>query len=160
MGLTLEQFGWVKGTMGMLAVIFGNIFGGILLSRYGFKKCIWPFAIALNLPNLVYLYMAYFHPGLGLISVLLAIEQFGYGLGFMAFTVFIMQICTSEYKTSHYAIATGIMAFGMMIPGMLSGALEVAVGYKLFYWIVAGISLPGLITIPFILKTPVIAEQK
>jgi len=160
LGLTLEQFGWVKGTLGMIAVIIGNIYGGVLLSKYGFKKCIWPFALALNIPNLVYLYMAYAHPGLGVITVLLALEQFGYGLGFMAFTVFVMQICNGEYKTSHYAIATGIMALGMMVPGMMSGSLQVAAGYKMFYWIVAGLSLPGLFTIPFILKTPVIEQGK
>jgi PAT family beta-lactamase induction signal transducer AmpG len=78
----------------------------------------------------------------------------------MAFTVFVMRICAGEYKTSHYAIATGIMALGMMIPGMLSGAVQVAVGYKTFYWIVAAVSLPGLFTIPFILKTPVLNQGK
>jgi len=160
MGLSLEQFGWIKGTVGMLAVIIGNIYGGILLAKHGFKKCIWPFAMALTIPNLVYLYMAYFRPGIAVITLLLAAEQFGYGLGFMAFTVFVMEICAGEYKTSHYAIATGIMALGMMIPGMLSGVLQVAYGYKVFYWIVAGISIPGLLTIPFILKTPVIAEER
>ena len=160
LGLSLEQFGIVKGTVGMIAVILGNIYGGILLSKHGFKKCIWPFALALNIPNLVYLYMAYAHPTLPVITVLLALEQFGYGLGFMAFTVFVMRICAGEYKTSHYAIATGIMALGMMIPGMLSGAVQVAVGYKMFYWIVAAVSLPGLFTIPFILKTPVLNQGK
>lgn len=154
MGLTLHTFGLIKGTYGMIAIIAGNILGGFLLSRFGFRKCIWPFALALTVPNLVYLYMAYAHPAPSVIGLLLVAEQFGYGLGFMAFTVFVMNICEGNFKTSHYAISTGIMALGMMIPGMLSGFLQMHFGYKMFYWIVAVCSVPGLLTVPFILKIP------
>lgn len=160
MGLTLTQFGFIKGTVGMIAIIVGNILGGILLAKYGFKKCIWPFALALTVPNLVYLYMAYAAPSVTVIAILSTLEQFGYGLGFMAFTVFVMKISTGGYKTSHYAISTGIMALGMMIPGMLSGVLQVAYGYKIFYWLVVLVSIPGLLTIPFILKTPALSDGK
>ncbi len=154
LGLTLTQFGLVKGTYAMLALIIGGISGGVLLSKYDFKKCIWPFALALTLPNIVYLYMAYFRPSLSTIAVLLCFEQFGYGLGFTAFSVFIMKICSGKYKTSHYAISTGIMALGMMVPGMLSGKIQMALGYKDFYLLVLLLSIPGLLTIPYILKTP------
>ena len=68
--------------------------------------------------------------------------------------VFIMLICSGKYKTSHYAISTGIMALGMMVPGMLSGKIQMALGYKDFYWLVLILSVPGLLTIPYILKTP------
>jgi PAT family beta-lactamase induction signal transducer AmpG len=155
----MTQFGLLKGTFGMAAVIAGNILGGVLLARFGFKKCIWPFALALTLPNFVYLYMAYAFPSSGVIGILLALEQFGYGLGFMAFTVFVMRISSGGFKTSHYAISTGIMALGMMAPGMLSGAAQTAAGYKMFYWFVIAASVPGLFTIPFILKTPVIENE-
>lgn len=158
MGLTLQTFGLIKGTYGMIAVILGNIIGGLLLARFGFRKCIWPFALALNVPNLVYLYMAYNHPPATTIGLLLVAEQFGYGLGFMAFTVFIMKICEGSFKTSHYAISTGIMALGMMVPGMLSGIIQMHVGYKMFYWIVAVCSIPGILIVPLILKVP--ATQK
>lgn len=160
LGLSLQQFGYIKGTLGMVAIILGNILGGVLLARYGFKKCIWPFALALTLPNFVYLYMAYAHPSVPVITALLAFEQFGYGLGFMAFTVFVMMISRGQFKTSHYAISTGIMALGMMIPNMLSGIVQVEVGYKAFYWLVMGVTIPGLFTIPFILKTPVLQGGK
>ena len=160
LGLSLENFGFVKGTLAMIALIIGNISGGFLLAKYGFKKCIWPFALALTLPNVVYLYMAYFTPSLTTIAVLLCFEQFGYGLGFMAFTIFVMLICAGKYKTSHYAISTGIMALGMMVPGMLSGKIQMALGYKDFYWLVLILSVPGLLTIPYILKTPCLNNVK
>ena len=160
LGLSLVDLGLVKGTYAMIALIIGNISGGFLLAKYGFKKCIWPFALALTLPNIVYLYMAYFTPDLTTIAVLLCFEQFGYGLGFMAFTVFVMLICSGKYKTSHYAISTGIMALGMMVPGMLSGKIQMALGYRHFYILVLILSVPGLLTIPYILKTPCLNNVK
>ncbi len=160
LGLSLVDLGLVKGTYAMIALILGNISGGFLLAKYGFKKCIWPFALALTLPNIVYLYMAYFTPDLTTIAVLLCFEQFGYGLGFMAFTVFVMLICSGKYKTSHYAISTGIMALGMMVPGMLSGKIQMMLGYKHFYLLVLILSVPGLLTIPYILKTPCLNNVK
>jgi Arabinose efflux permease len=160
LGISLKVVGVIKGTYAMIALIIGNILGGFLLAKYGFKKCIWPFALALTLPNIVYLYMAYFRPSLSTIAVLLCFEQFGYGLGFMAFTVFVMLICSGKYKTSHYAISTGIMALGMMVPGMLSGKIQMELGYKNFYWLVLILSIPGLLTIPYILKTPCLNNVK
>lgn len=160
LGISLTDFGLIKGTLAMIALIIGNIFGGFLLAKYGFKKCIWPFALALTLPNVVYFYMAYAAPSLPVIAVLLCFEQFGYGLGFMAFTVFVMLICSGKYKTSHYAISTGIMALGMMVPGMLSGKLQMALGYKDFYLLILILSVPGLLTIPYILKTPCLNNVK
>jgi len=35
-----------------------------------------------------------------------------------------------EYKTVFYAIGTGIMALGMMIPAMGSGWIQETLGYK------------------------------
>ena len=154
LGLSLTEFGLVKGTLAIISLTIGGILGGFFLSKYGFKKCIWTYALALTLPNIVYLYMAYFTPSLSTIAVLLCFEQFGYGLGWMAFSVFIMLICSGKYKTSHYAISTGIMELGMMVPGMLSGKIQMALGYKDFYWLVLILSVPGLLTIPYILKTP------
>ncbi|MBF8250984.1 MAG: major facilitator transporter, partial [Deltaproteobacteria bacterium] len=59
--------------------------------------------------------------------------------------------------TSHYAISTGIMALGMMFPGMVSGAIQKSVGYGIFFIIVCIMTIPGMLTIPLILKQ---AENK
>lgn len=87
---------------------------------------------------------------LAVIQASVAIEQFGYGLGFSSFLVFLM--CTSEgpYKTAHYAISTGFMALGMMLPGLISGYLQAMVGYPLFFIIVCLLTIPGMVTILFI----------
>ena len=152
LGLTTEQVGLVYGTVGTLSLVFGGVLGGWLISRFGFRRCVWPMVLIMHLPDLFFVYMAYAQPGIGLVYPLVALEQFGYGLGFTVFTVYLMSSANGKYKTSHYAISTGIMALGMMLPGFKSGALQQAVGYRTFFIIVCLMTVPGMLTIPFLPK--------
>lgn len=150
LGLTTSQVGLVYGTFGTLSLIIGGVVGGAIVAKFGLKKTIFPLALALNLPDLFYVYMAYHQPPLAWIYPLVSLEQFGYGLGFTAFMVYLMQIAQGQYKTSHYAISTGIMALGMMIPGIVSGRIQEAVNYPLFFIIVCILTIPGMVTIFFL----------
>jgi len=152
LALSTEAFGWIKGTLGLIAIICGNIFGGWILSKFGFKKCLVVFALFLVLPNFFYAFMAYFHPSISVITALLVLENFGNGLAMMAFTVFIMYVSEGEYKTSFYAISTGLMALGMMVPNMLSGKMQVMLGYNNFFLLVSIISLVTFAVIPLAYK--------
>ncbi len=157
LGLSTSQVGLVYGTIGVLSLVSGGILGGWLISKFGLRRCIWPMVLIMHLPDLFFVYMAYAQPSVGLVYPLVALEQFGYGLGFTVFTVYLMYTTDSRYKTSHYAISTGIMALGMMFPGMVSGAIQKSVGYGIFFTIVCIMTIPGILTIPFILKQ---AENK
>jgi len=77
-------------------------------------------------------------------------EQFGYGVGFSAFMMFLIHISKGENKTSLYAIATGVMALGLMIPGMISGFIREWLGYQNFFIFATLLTIPGMITIFFI----------
>lgn len=150
LGLATQTVGFAHGTFGQISLIVGGILGGLLISKFGLKKCIWPMALALNVPNLGYLYLALVKPGIHLVYIIVVLEQFGYGLGFTAFMVFLMYITKEQYKTSHYAISTGFMALGMMIPGMFSGYLQSALGYAHFFILVLIFTLPGFVALLFI----------
>jgi PAT family beta-lactamase induction signal transducer AmpG len=152
LALTTKQVGLVYGTIGVVCLVCGGILGGWLISRYGFRRSVWPLVIAMHLPDLLFVYMAYAQPGIGLVYPLVALEQFGYGLGFTVFTVYLMYSVHEEYKTSHYAISTGIMALGMMLPGFVSGWVQQAVGYRMFFILVCLLTIPGMLTIPFLPK--------
>jgi len=107
--------------------------------------------IAINLPDIVYVYLSYFQPeSLFTIGSLIAVEQFGYGFGFTAFMLYLIYVSDGEHKTAHYAIATGIMAFGMMLPRMLSGWLQETIGYQLFFVWVLIATIPSFVIVKFI----------
>lgn len=149
--LSNEQVGWAYGTIGVIGLVLGGILGGMVVARFGLKNWIWPMALAMKLPDIVYVYMAHFQPdNIYLIQSLVAIEQFGYGFGFTAFTLYLIYFVQGENRTSHYAIATGLMALGMMVPGMLSGWIEELLNYEKFFIWVMVCSLPGLALIPFL----------
>ncbi|ABA21630.1 putative transmembrane permease [Trichormus variabilis ATCC 29413] len=150
LGLTTSDVGLVYGTFGVISLICGGILGGLAIAKYGLKKCLLPMALALNLPDLFYVYMAYNQPPLTLVYPLVSLEQFGYGFGFTAFSVYLMYISQGEYKTSHFAISTGIMALGMMLPGIVSGYLQNSLGYPLFFVLVCVLTIPGMISLFFI----------
>ncbi|MBC1239499.1 MFS transporter [Nostoc sp. 2RC] len=150
LGLSTSDVGLIYGTLGVISLIFGGILGGLVIAKYGLKKCLLPMALALNLPDIFYVYMAYSKPTLILVYPLVSLEQFGYGFGFTAFSVYLMYICQGEYKTSHFAISTGIMALGMMLPGLISGYLQKALGYPLFFILVCLLTIPGMIALFFI----------
>jgi MFS transporter, PAT family, beta-lactamase induction signal transducer AmpG len=146
LGLTTKQVGIAYGTIGIIALTIGGISGGWLASKYGFTKLLWIFVFSMNLPNLVYVYLSYVQPTeFWLIVSSVAVEQLGYGLGFTAFTLYMLYVSAGKYKTAHYAFSTGIMALGMMLPGMISGWLQESLGYQHFFVWVMICTIPGFI---------------
>ncbi|GBD87372.1 muropeptide transporter [bacterium BMS3Abin03] len=151
LALTTSQVGLVYGTVGWIALSLGGILGGIAVAKQGLKFWIWWMLIAINLPDVVYIFLAYTQTtNLFLINVCIAIEQFGYGFGFAAFLLYLIFISEGKFKTTHYAIATAFMALGNMLPGMISGWLEDSVGYKLFFVLVLISTIPSFIITKFI----------
>jgi len=137
LGLNTENVGIIYGAIGIIALTIGGIIGGIAASRGGLKKWLWPMALCLLLPSVVYVYLALAQPGsLWIISSCVAFETFGYGFGFTAYVLYLMYYSEGAHKTAHYAICTGFMALGMMLPGMFAGWLQELIGYSNFFiWI-------------------------
>jgi PAT family beta-lactamase induction signal transducer AmpG len=156
-GLTSAQYGIIYGTLGMVCLTIGGILGGILAAKYGLKKLIWYMAVAMNLPNLVYVYLAYAQPMPGDLGIYLSVatEQLGYGFGFTAYSLFMLYyVGESKYKTAEFAIGTSLMALGMMLPGMVSGKIYEAIGYEHFFIWVLICTIPGMLSILFLKIDP------
>jgi PAT family beta-lactamase induction signal transducer AmpG len=151
LGLTTSEVGWVYGTVGVLALTEGGIVGGVAASKKGLHYWLWPMALSITLPNLAYLYLSFYIPeNLLYINLAVAMEQFGYGFGFTAYMLYLIYFSDGEYKTAHYAISTGFMALGMMLPGMIAGWLQEQMGYLMFFGLVVLCAIPTLAIIPFL----------
>ena len=134
LGLTTGEVGFVYGTVGIVGLTIGGILGGIAAAHGGLKKWLWPMVCAITLPDLVYVYLSYVQPeGLGIVNVCIFIEQFGYGFGFTAYMLYLIYFSEGAHKTAHYAMCTGFMALGMMLPGMMAGWLQETIGYPHFF---------------------------
>ena len=146
-----EAVGTIYGTVGIIMLSLGGIVGGILISRDGLKKWMLPMLLALNLPNALYALLA-ITQSTSIYAVVgtVILEQFGYGFGFAAFMMYLIYVADGASKTSHYAIATGFMALGMMLPGMLSGYIQEWLGYDGFFiWVVIA-AVPAFIVLRYL----------
>ncbi len=155
LGLTTEQVGLIYGTVGIIALMLGGLVGGYALARFGLKRLLWPMIFAMYVPNIVFVLLALNQPeNISLIGGALAMEQFGYGFGFSAYLVYMMMVADGEHRTAHYAICTGFMALGMMLPGMAAGWLEDHLGYvKFFEWVLVA-TIPSFIATALIKVDP------
>ncbi|MBT9188981.1 MFS transporter [Zobellia russellii] len=151
LGYSTEQLGTIFGTAGVIFLSIGGILGGILISKDGLKKWMLPMVISLNLPNVLYAVLAMTKTtSVYAVTATVVLEKFGYGFGFAAFLMYLIYISEGKSKTSHYAIATGFMALGMMLPGMISGFMQQWLGYGGFFiWVVIA-ALPALFLVNFI----------
>lgn len=155
LGLATGDVGLVYGTVGIVALTIGGILGGIAAARKGLKFWLWPMVLIMHLPVLTFIYLSHAQPqSLWLIGASVAVEQFGYGFGFTAYMLYMIYISDGPHKTAHFAITTGFMALGMMLPGMMSGWLQESIGYQHFFTWVLICALPSFIIIPFMKIDP------
>ncbi len=137
LGMATEVYGLVYGTFGVVALLAGGILGGLAAARLGLRKCMWPMALSLALPCSVYLFMSIAQPqNVWVIGSCIVLDQFGYGFGFSAYMLYMMHFSQGPLKTSHYAICTAFMALSMLLPGLVAGYLQEALGYVGFFILV------------------------
>jgi MFS transporter, PAT family, beta-lactamase induction signal transducer AmpG len=152
LGLDVKTIGLIYGTFGTAAFILGSILAGYYISSRGLKKTLFSLCCIFNIPFLVYFLLSLYQPTSNVvIAVAIAFEYFGYGFGFVGLTLFMMQqVAPGKFQMAHYAIASGIMNLGVMIPGMMSGLLSDWLGYKLFFVWVLIAALPAFFATYFV----------
>jgi len=151
LGYSTAEVGTIYGTIGVIMLTVGGILGGILISRDGLKKWLFLMVLSLNIPNAFYAFLAFTQTtSLAAVITTVVLEQFGYGFAIAGFMVFLIYIAEGMSKTSHYAIATGFMALGMMLPGLISGYVQEWLGYDGFFiWVVLA-AIPSLLLLKYI----------
>jgi len=157
LGLGTQEVGIVYGTFGVAALTAGGLLGGWWISRIGLARALWPLVLAMHVPNALYVLLAVWLPApgapgaLAAVTAAVAVEQFGYGFGFAGYMVFMLRVASrgdapaaeNPHKTAHYALCTGFMALGMMLPGMWAGWLQQALGYPWFFAWCCAATLPA-----------------
>lgn len=137
LGLSTTQVGAVYGTAGVIALTLGGILGGMAVAKWGLRRCLWPMALSLALPCLAFIWLSIARPSsMWTVASFVCLDQFGYGFGFTAYMLYMIYFSQGEFKTSHYSLCTAFMALSMMLPGMVAGYLQEALGYTGFFWAV------------------------
>lgn len=148
MGMSLDQYGIANGTIGVTASFLATFFGGWLISRHGLRRWLWPFTLAQNGLHLLYAWLAMLpasaHPGALVTSSVIAVEQFGAGLGTAVLMVYIMRCCSPAHKAAHMAILTALMSVSFTIAGVCSGFLAESMGFARYFLFTFFVTLPSM----------------
>ena len=152
LGLNEEQIGLYYGTFGAAAFVLGSVLAGYYISHFGLKRTLFSLCCILNLPFVAYTFLSQVQPESGLlIGSMITLEYFGYGFGFAGLTLFMMQqIAPGKHQMAHYAFASGIMNLGVMLPGMVSGLISDAIGYKWFFVFTLIATIPAFLITYFV----------
>lgn len=172
LGMSTSEAGLVNGTIGVVGLLIGGIFGGLVIARGGLKRLLTPMAACLTLPCVFYCLLAMFQPqSFFLISSAVFVEQFGYGFGFTAYMLYLLYFSRGENATSHYAFCTAFMAIGMMVPGMFAGWIHHATeeyeffatgfnqGFVNFFWLVLLSSTLTFLSCSFVKIDPTFGKK-
>lgn len=138
-----ETFGLIQGTIGVVGLLGGGLLGGWLVSRYGLKRCLWPLVLCITLPDIIYVYLSAAQPhNLWIVGTGICIEQIGYGLGFTAYTLYLVSFARGEHSTAVFSLCTAIQYLGgIVLPGIVAGWLRGFLDYNAFFWVVMGCCL-------------------
>jgi MFS transporter, PAT family, beta-lactamase induction signal transducer AmpG len=152
--LPLESYGIINGTVGVLASFAATILGGRLIARDGLRRWIWPFVLAQNLLNLLYMGLALAPEPSALpvytVAGVIVAEHFGAGLGTAVFMVYLMRTCDPAHKAGHFAIVSALMSVSFTVAGVASGFLADALGFANYFGLTFLATVPGMLLIFFI----------
>jgi PAT family beta-lactamase induction signal transducer AmpG len=149
-GLSLASKSWIDGTLATGVTIVAGLLGGKFVEHYGLRRTIVIMALCLNVPHLCYVVLSQIAaPGDGVpfavVALLVCVEKFGYGFGFVANMLYMMQqIAPGPFKMTHYAFATALMNAVLIPTQSASGPLAHALGYPAFFLLVMLASIPSV----------------
>ena len=146
LGIPTNQVG-IYNTIATVAFIAGSVLGGYFTSWLGLRRSLLTLVCAMNLRVLAWVFLSAVLPvNYAAISLSLSLDAFGYGFGFVGVILLMMQeIAPGKYQTAHYAFATALMNLGLIAPGLISGKLAVALGYRAFFVFVLLSGIPAML---------------
>lgn len=138
LALTTGEVGWLYGGMAGAGMILGATLGGFALNRWGIKDCLTTASLLMLIFSINYLLLALLKIKLlWLIALMVFLPQLFFGLANSAYMGFLLnQVAHLPYKTTCYALATGIMCFSYLFFGAISGFIEQYLGYRYFFMLI------------------------
>ena len=68
-------------------------------------------------------------------------------------------LAEGEHRTAHYALCTGFMAMGLLLPGMAAGWIQDHLGYVNFFILVCVATLPSFAVTALIKVDPAFGRK-
>ena len=143
-GFSIAEVGAINKGLGLLATIFGALYGGVMLARLGLYRSLMIFGILQAVSNLSFMVLAYAGKVYSIMVAAVAFENLAGGMGTAAFVAFLMALCDHRYTATQFALFSALASLGRIFVGPPSGYLSHEVGWVIFFFITFLAALPGL----------------
>lgn len=145
-GFSPSEVGTVNKVLGLAATIFGAIYGGALMARFGLYRSLMFFGLLQAVSNLGYWLIAVGPHSLWLMGGAVALENICGGMGTAAFVALLMGLCRQEFSATQFALLSALSAVGRTyLAGPLTPPLVDWFDWPGFFLVTVVIALPGLV---------------
>ncbi len=153
LGITREEIGGVRATIGLIATSIGVAAGGLAAFRLGFTKTLILGAFLAPASNLGYTYMAIAGGELHNFALALFLENFSEGFAGTALIAWMSSLTSFGYAATQYALLSSFYTIlGKFLKGFSGAAvdgMEPMIGlipaYGTFFALTAAIGIPSVI---------------
>lgn len=152
MGFSMTQIGVVVKNASLWPMIIAGIVGGIIMLKIGINRALWLFGCVQIITILGFAWLAKLGPfeqvdtfALFALTLVVAAEYIGIGLGTSAFVAFMARETNPLYTATQLALFTSLSALPRATLNTQSGALIQYFGYYDYFWFCFWLAVPGML---------------
>ena len=133
LGFSNTEVGLVNKNVGIAATIAGALGGGALVARFGLRRPLLVFGVAVPLSNLFWAALAVAGKSRALLLVAVAAHDALVGCGIAALEALILGLCNRRYGATQYALLSAAAGLAGRLAATPSGALAARLGWPAFF---------------------------
>lgn len=152
MGYSKSQIGIVAKNASLWPMVAASIVGGIIMIRIGINKALWLFGFVQIITILGFAWLAnhgrFEQVGtyeLTALTLVIAAEYIGVGLGTAAFVAFMARETNPLYTATQLALFTSLSALPRATFNTQAGTWIEALGYYDYFWLCFWLAVPGML---------------
>ncbi|OZN24783.1 AmpG family muropeptide MFS transporter [Actinobacillus seminis] len=152
MGFSMTQIGVVVKNASLWPMIIAGIIGGVIMLKIGINRALWLFGFVQIITILGFAWFAKLGPfeqvdtfALFALTLVVAAEYIGIGLGTSAFVAFMARETNPLYTATQLALFTSLSALPRATLNTQSGALIQYLGYYDYFWFCFWLAVPGML---------------
>ncbi len=143
-GYSKTEIATILKTFGLLAILVGIYFGGIISKKIGIHKALWLATILQALSNFSFIYLVVAEKNISSLYAIVFIENFCGGIGDVIFVGYLSSICNLKFSSTQYALFSSISSISRSVLSSSSGFYASYFGWINFF------IFSGLLAIPAI----------
>ena len=148
-GYQKDAIGAITKGVGLPALIAGGLAGGFLMRSWPLRRSLFVFGIVQIFAVLSLLLPATLPKSNTLLSIVIAMENLGFGMGTSAYVALIMRLCNQAYTGTQFSLLTSVAALPRTLVASLAGDAAATYGWSSYFLMCAFAALPGMLLLGF-----------